>query len=171
MISGEAIIEASATIAVGLIFLVSLREALRLPTHAGFLDYMTNAMAIFLISILFVLLGEDQFFSVILCIGVPPPCPAPSAPWILGFLGRVSFLLGISYLIIVIHKIQGEAEKRERFVAGVRALIEWRSDPQATDEERELLGDVMERLKKRVGPEKRKLIEALEAPLSSRADS
>lgn len=113
MISGEAIIQASATILVGLVFLVTLRKSLGLRLDSAFLSYIYWPMVCLMLSIICVFFGEDVFFAGVCAFGGTPPCPAPAGVWLFGFAGRILFLAGVLLLPLVVRKIQEEARKKE----------------------------------------------------------
>jgi hypothetical protein len=137
VISGEIIIEASATIMVGVIFIISLREALKLPMSASSLDYVFYPMYFFAAAILFVLFGEDGYFAVLQCLLFRRyPCVLPltsesfigptvaAGPFIFGLAGRICFLAGAFVLLFVVFRIQREARKREtEMVANLKRTI------------------------------------------------
>jgi hypothetical protein len=137
VISGEIIIEASATIMVGVIFVISLREALGLPMSAGSLNYVFWPMYWFFAAILFVLLGEDGYFALLPCVLFGRyPCILPLTPesfagptvdiplFVGGLLGRAFFLVGAFSLLFVVLRIQREAGQKEyEMVASLQRTV------------------------------------------------
>jgi hypothetical protein len=92
LVSGDAIIQASATMTVGIIFLVRIRESLDLPKNHHFLTILTGPMALF-------------YFSALLAVLDLPSLSGPV------------FALGIFAIIFVVFFLLKEARDREESLA------------------------------------------------------
>ena len=101
VVSGDAIIQASATIIVGMIFLVTLRKALRLSTTASDLRPLWYA------AILLVLACYASFF-------MENPIYTVEAHWWFGALAMTFFNAGLLVVAFTIYKIVREKSDREQ---------------------------------------------------------
>jgi len=101
VVSGDAIIQASATIVVGMIFLVTLRKALNLRTHASDLRLLWYS------AILLVLACYSSFF-------MENPTFTDEARWWWGALAMTFFNTGLLVVAFAIYKTVSEKTSQER---------------------------------------------------------
>jgi hypothetical protein len=101
VVSGDAIIQASATIVVGMIFLVTLRQALKLPNTSSDLKPLAYAA----VALLFA--SDLSFF-------MENPYYTEVARWLFSVLTMGFFDLGLILVALTIYKTVSEKSDQER---------------------------------------------------------
>jgi hypothetical protein len=100
VISGDAIIQASTTMIVGVIFLVTLREALKLPVRSLFIKDLAYPLGLFSLASILAWLGEEG--------------ASPELNVLVHGLSFAVFLAGLVWVLVMVYRMAGEAEEKER---------------------------------------------------------
>lgn len=101
MLSADALVQANATLIVGVVFLVTLREALGLPARKAFL-WFEATFGMFALSAIFSLNGEDAI--------IMEGYPLGSAFW----LAKLLFFLGLALLVMYTWFLGKELQEKKK---------------------------------------------------------
>ena len=111
MVSLDIILEASVTMLVGTVFVVSLRQALKIPTTKKYLTVLVWPMLLFAISGAFAVVDEW-----------PPPQGYPAGSF--GWWAKVFFILGMFVLAFMVASLPGELDARQKTVEAMQKRLD-----------------------------------------------